>query len=407
MRVAGRASVGIHACRTQSTRQRAPRREAMRPLDDVTVVDLSLKLPGPYATKLLADAGAAVVSVEPPHGDYLGDPESAEYRETYRMLNEGKRSVTVDLKDDRGQQFVHDVVAEADVVIEGFAPGTAERLGVDYETLRGINDDLVYCSLSGYGQTGPRRSEPGHDLNYQAVAGFLDEDDPAPPKTPVADYGGATMLALAALVALWGRDRGGGGQYVDLAMFDVIASWNAVHAPWTTSDVVARDHDPVIGGEYPCYNTYETADGRHLALGAMERNFWVGLCEALDRPDLVDEQFATGGQDSDTYRELQEEFLQQPLDAWVDDLGEDIPVSPVQTTTEAVEDPQVAAREHLLTPDEQGEPALSFALPVAFSNVERGGSAASVAETLARAGYGADELAELADAGVVADRELD
>lgn len=377
----------------------------MEPLDDVTVVDLSLKLPGPYATKLLADVGAEVLSVEPPHGDYLGDPESDEYTETYRMLNDGKRSVKVDLKDDRGTAFVQDVVEEADVVVEGFAPGTAEKLGVDYETLQAVNEDLIYCSLSGYGQTGPRRNEPGHDLNYQAVAGYLDEDDPSPPKTAVADYAGATMLALAVLVALWGQDRDGGGQYVDLAMFDVIASWNAVHAPWPDSNMTRLDHDPVIGGEYPCYNVYETADSRHLALGAMERNFWLGLCEALDRPDLVDEQFATGGQESDAYVELQAEFHERPLDAWVEDLGETLPVSPVQTTTEAIDDPQVAAREHLLSVDEEtGDAGLTFGFPVAFQDELSAGDS-SLADTLARAGYADAELATLADADVVVDRE--
>lgn len=377
----------------------------MGPLDDVTIVDLSLKLPGPYATKLLADVGAEVLSVEPPTGDYLGDPESTEYTETYRMLNEGKRSVKVDLKDDRGTAFVQDVVAEADVVVEGFAPGTAEKLGVDYDALKAVNEDLIYCSLSGYGQTGPRRNEPGHDLNYQSVAGYLDEDDPSPPKTAVADYAGATMLALAVLVALWDRDRSG-GQYIDLAMFDVIASWNSVHAPWTHSDVTRLDHDPVIGGEYPCYNTYETANGRHLALGAMERGFWVDLCEALDRPDLVDEQFATGGQDSEAYRELQEAFRARPLEEWVEDLGDRVPLSPVQTTTEAVEDPQVAARDHLLSVDEEtGEAGLSFGFPVAFEDELSAGDS-SLEDTLARAGYSADELSTLEDDEVVVDREV-
>lgn len=378
----------------------------MRPLDDVTVVDLSMKLPGPYATKLLADAGAEVLSVEPPTGDYLGDPESEEYKQTYTALNRGKRSVKVDLKDERGQRFVQDVVAEADVVVEGFSPGTTERLGVDEDTLRAENEDLIYCSLSGYGQSGPRRDEPGHDLNYQAVAGFLDAEDPSPPKTAIADYGGATMLALAVLVALWGRDRGDGGQYIDLAMFDVIASWNSVHEPWVRSDVVERDHDPVIGGEYPCYNTYETADGRHLALGAMERGFWVELCEELDRPDLVDRQFATGGQESDAYQELQAEFRERSLDEWVEDLGESLPVSPVQTTAEAVDDPQVGARDHLHSIGEHtGESRLSFGFPVAFSDAEMGADDSSVDDTLEYAGYDAEALDRLATDDIVTERE--
>lgn len=378
----------------------------MQLLDNVTVVDLSLKLPGPYATRLLADLGAEVLSVEPPGGDYLGDPESTAYSETYAALNEGKRSVVVDLKDDRGQRFVQDVAAEADVVVEGFAPGTAEKLGVDHGTLGDRNEDLVYCSLSGYGQSGPRRDEPGHDLNYQGVAGFLDPEDPAPPKTPVADYAGATMLALAILVALWGRDRGGGGQYIDLAMFDVIASWNSVHAPWARSDEGPGDYDPVIGGEYPCYNTYETGDGRYLTLGAMERGFWTDLCDALDLPELVDEQFATGGQDSGAYQRLQAAFRTRPLAEWVGDLGEEIPVSAVQTTSEALADDQISARDHLVATDEgTGETLRAFGFPVAFSDIELGTRDQSVAATLEAAGYDAAKLGSLAADQVVTDRE--
>jgi crotonobetainyl-CoA:carnitine CoA-transferase CaiB-like acyl-CoA transferase len=378
----------------------------MRPLDDITVVDLSLKLPGPYATQLLADAGAEVLSIEPPSGDYLGDPASEEYKQTYAALNEGKESVMVDLKDDRGQAFVQDVAAEADVVIEGFAPGTAEKLGVDPETLRERNEDLVYCSLSGYGQSGPRRNEPGHDLNYQAVAGFLDPEDPKPPVTPVADYAGATMLAFAALIALWGRDRGGGGQYIDLAMFDVIASWNSVHVPWEQNDDEPTDYDPVIGGEYPCYNTYETSDGRYLTLGAMERNFWTSLCESLDVPELVDEQFATGGQDSEAYQRLQDVFETRTLDKWVEELGEELPLSAVQTMSEAIHDPQVEARDHLFAVDEQtGETARSFGLPVAFSDVEYGKADDSLDATLERAGYSAEEMDSLEADDVVTERK--
>ncbi|WP_336361479.1 CaiB/BaiF CoA transferase family protein [Haladaptatus sp. ZSTT2] len=378
----------------------------MQPLDDITIVDLSLKLPGPYATKLLADAGAEVLSIEPPGGDYLGDPESEEYRQTYAALNEGKQSILVNLKDERGQAFVQAVAAEADVVIEGFSPGTAKKLGVDPETLRAANEDLIYCSLSGYGQTGPRRNEPGHDLNYQGVAGFLDPDDPTPPKTAVADYAGATMLALSVLIALWGRNRGGGGQYIDLAMFDVIASWNSVHLPWVLSDDEPTDYDPVIGGEYPCYNTYETGDGRYLTLGAMERGFWVELCDSLDLPELLDEQFATSGRESDAYKRLQEVFKTRSLDEWVEKFGQELPVSAVQTTTEALNDPQVAAREHLVAVDEQtGEIVNSFGLPVTFSPLTGGEEGRALDETLDRAGYGADTLAELEASGVITHRD--
>ncbi len=380
----------------------------MQPLDDVTIVDLSLALPGPYATKLLAQAGAEVLSIEPPGGDHLGDPDSAEYTRTYENLNTGKRSMVVNMKDERGLAFVHDVVAEADVIVEGFSPGTAERLGVGPESLRAENEELIYCSLSGYGQTGPRRNEPGHDLNYQAVAGFLDLDDPKPPKTPVADYAGSTILALAILIALRGRDRGGNGQYIDLAMYDVIASWNSLHVPWAESNDVATDYDPLVSGEYPCYNTYETADDRHLTLGAMERGFWTQLCEVLDLPGLVDEQFAPGGRESDAYHRLQEQFRTRTLDDWIDEFGEELPIAAVQTTAEAINDPQVAARDHLLAVDERtGETALAFGLPVAFSDVELSSNDESVADTLSRAGYSHEDIESLEAADVVSDLGTD
>lgn len=377
----------------------------MQLLSDVTVIDLSLKLPGPYATKLLSELGAEVLSVEPPHGDYLGDPESSEYQAAYRGLNTGKQSFCIDLKDDRGQAFVQDVAAEADVVVEGFAPGTAERLGVDYETLRAINDDLIYCSLSGYGQSGPRSDEPGHDLNYQAVAGKIHSDDPRPPKTPIADYGGALILVVSVLATLWGRDRGSGGQYLDLAMFDVLASWNSVHYPWVAADEQETDYDPVIGGEYPCYNTYATGDGRWLAVGTMERHFWVDLCEALDVPELVDRQFAPGGRESEAYQELQAVFGTRTCQEWLDALGEELPVSPVQTTTEAVRDPHCLARSSLTESDDDGQVRLEpFGFPVDLDSGDGIGDGEPMQVTLERAGYDENELASLARADVVLER---
>lgn len=377
----------------------------MQLLSDVTVIDLSLKLPGPYATKLLSELGAEVLSVEPPGGDYLGDPDSEEYRAAYRALNEGKESYCIDLKDDRGQEFVQDLASAADVVVEGFAPGTAERLGVDVETLRGRNEDLVYCSLSGYGQTGPRSDEPGHDLNYQAVAGTLHPADPRPPTTPIADYGGALVLVVAVLAALWGRDRGSGGQYLDVAMFDVLASWNSVHHPWVAAGDDEPDYDPVIGGDYPCYNTYEAADGRWLAVGTMERRFWVDLCERLDRPDLVDRQFATGGRESQAYQELQSEFRRKSREAWLDELGEELPISPVQTTGEAVEDPQSLARSSITQQTADGERAPeSFGFPVAMDGETNQHQEHTLTDTLRQVGYDDEELASLAADSVVVER---
>lgn len=137
------------------------------------------------------------------------------------------------------------------------------------------------------------------------------------------------MLVIAILATIRTRDRGGDGQYLDFGLFEVLASWNRWNDPWAESDVTEFDRDPLVGGEYPCYNTYETADGRYLTLGIMEPKFWEELCERLDRPDLVDGQFDTGRSNSGTYQEIQAEFEQRPLEEWVDRLSSDLPIAAV------------------------------------------------------------------------------
>lgn len=156
----------------------------MQPLDDITVIDVSLTLPGPYATSQLQQLGAEVVSVEPPHGDPLRHREPLGPNGQgglYEMLNEEKQTASIDLKDERGKQLLLDMAAEADVFTEGFRPGVVDDLGIGPDTLRAENPDLIYCSLSGFGQTGPRRDQPAHALNYEGLAGLLDPDDPSCP----------------------------------------------------------------------------------------------------------------------------------------------------------------------------------------------------------------------------------
>jgi crotonobetainyl-CoA:carnitine CoA-transferase CaiB-like acyl-CoA transferase len=374
----------------------------MQPLDDITVIDLSLTLPGPYATWVLSELGADVVSVEPPDGDPIRhwEPSLPDSRsEVFAMLQESKETVAIDLKDERGRDLLAAMSDDADVVVEGFRPGVVDSLGVGPETLRERNPDLIYCSLSGFGQTGPRADQPGHSLNYEGLAGLLDPKDPSLPGYPVADFAGAQMLVIAVLAALRGRDRGAGGRYVDLGLYEALASWNAWNAPWADRDD-GPSREPLVGGEYPCYNTYETADGRYLTLGVMEPPFWETLCERLDRPDLVDAQFETGGTDSDAYRELQGEFEQRPLDAWLDRLGGDLPVGPVRSPAEAMTDPQLDAREHAVAVDGRtGDLARTFDLPVTFSEpAAEGGDEPAKSDSAGRSD-GADRpgVAGLAD----------
>jgi len=339
----------------------------MQPLDDIRVIDLSLTLPGPYATSVLEQLGADVVSVEPPNGDALREwaPSHPESRgEVFAMLQAEKTTVSLDLKDDRGRELLADMAADADVFVEGFRPGVVDDLGVGPSTLRARNPDLVYCSLSGFGQTGPRADQPGHSVNYEGLAGLLDPENPTLPGYPVADFAGAQMLVIAVLAAIRGRDRGGGGQYIDLGMYEVLASWNSWNAPWAAADD-DLGREPLVGGEYPCYNTYETADGRYLTLGVMEPPFWETLCERLDHPELTDAQFDTGGTESEAYQTLQATFRKRPLADWLDVLGDDLPVGPVRSPAEATTDEQLDARGHAFAVDgATGEVAEKFDLPI-------------------------------------------
>jgi alpha-methylacyl-CoA racemase len=377
----------------------------MQPLDDITVVDISLTLPGPYATNLLGQLGAEVVSITPPGSDPVdgrGPTLADGHSELFASLNRGKRTLALDLRDERGRDLLVDIVGEADVFVEGFRPGAVEDLGVGPETLREHNPALVYCSLSGFGQTGPRRDQPAHSLNYEGLAGLLDPDNPGMGQFPVADFAGAQLLVIAILAALRARDRGVGGQYIDLGLYEALAHWNVWNAPWARSDASDHRSDPLVGGEYPCYNTYRTADDRHLTLGIMEQTFWADLCDRLDRGDLVDSQFDTGGEDGETYRELQEVFQTKPLSAWVDRLSGDLPVAAVRGPADALADKQCRARDHVFAFDTQtGETVREFGFPVSFADDYE--PTDDETDLLASAGYDAATLDELRAADVLTD----
>src|SRR3954447_22712837 len=251
-------------------------------LAGLRVLDLSVWRPGPYATQLLAEIGADVVKVEPPGGDPMRS-----YPELFASLNANKRSVVLDLKSDTGRARALELAARADVVIEGFRPGVAARLGVAYDDVRAVNGSVVYCSLSGMGQRGPLALAPAHDLNYQAWAGALRQEggEPVTGKLPIADLAGGVFAAFAICAAVVRRERSGEGEYIDVSMSDVLASWTGAVAPR------AEGADPAARG-VPGYGLFETADGDHIALSIItEDHFWSGLCRVLNLDDASELSF--------------------------------------------------------------------------------------------------------------------
>jgi crotonobetainyl-CoA:carnitine CoA-transferase CaiB-like acyl-CoA transferase len=324
-------------------------------LHGVRVLDLTRLLPGPVCTLYLADLGADVIKVEDTGaGDYARalDAPPGETSAFYRAVNRNKRSVAIDLKDARGREAFVALARNADVVVESFRPGVMRGLGVDAQVLLASNPRLVFASISGYGQDGPRAAKAGHDINYLGYAGVLDQTGVAggPPalcNLQIADLlGGAASAAIAILGAVIGAMRTGLGRVVDVAMADASLAHNifALHGLSQRGRVVPRGEDLLTGG-VPCYGIYPTRDNRWLAVGALEPKFWRLLCETLGRVDLVPFGLSGGADGSRTRESLERIFAAEPLSHWTRRFADvDCCVTPVLTLAEALDDPQFRAR---------------------------------------------------------------
>ncbi|MDH3213025.1 MAG: CoA transferase [Myxococcales bacterium] len=327
----------------------------MMALGKLRVIDLSRHAPGPYCTMLLADFGADVVVVEQPPGSGRRVEEELGVSARARAFNpvgRNKRSIVLDLKDPNAREACLRLIDRADVVVEGFRPGVSRRLGVDYATVRSRNPRAVYCSVSGYGQTGPYATRVGHDLNYISLGGALGMtgwpgEPPAIPVNLIGDYAaGGLYAAFAILAAVVAREASGEGQYVDMAMSDgVLALAGQAVSDYFTTGTPPRPGRYFLNGALPCYNVYETADGKWLSVACMEPWFWKRLCERLGCEAFGEQQF-----DEERFPEifafLRARFREKNRDAWFEELGSDeVCVAPVYALDEAVADPHVRARD--------------------------------------------------------------
>jgi alpha-methylacyl-CoA racemase len=348
------------------------------PLAGIRVLDLTRLLPGPVCTLHLADLGADVIKIEDTRaGDYARaiGAVPGKLSAFYRLVNRNKRSLALDLKDARGHAAFLALARGADIVVEGFRPGVMTALGLDYPVVAAVNPRIVYCSLSGYGQDGPRAQAAGHDINYLGYAGVLDQTGvrgglPALSNVQIADLlGGATTAAIGILAAVVGALRTGRGRYIDVAMADASFAQQifALAALEENGRLDARG-DALLTGGVPCYGVYPTQDGRFLAVGALEEKFWRALCVAIGRPDLIAGQFARGAEGDRVRAELEAIFARASRADWVDRLaGVDCCVTPVLTLAEALADPQFAARKMIVA---DGEGLRQFAPPFKLSDHE-------------------------------------
>lgn len=394
-------------------------------LEGLRVLDLSRLLPGGFCSLLFADAGADVIKVEDTGaGDYVrwsppyyGD-ESQQALGTrsalYLALNRGKRSIRLDLKADAGREALLRLAEDADVLLESFRPGVLDRLGCGYEALRERNPRIVYCAITGYGQTGPNTGRAGHDTNYLALGGLLGLTGQAcgPPVQAagqIADLGGGALMgAFGILAALRERERSGQGQLVDVSMTDGAQSWLAmVAAAFLADGRVPRRGEEVLNGGIACYLPYECADG-WVSVGALEPKFWRAFCDGVGREDLVEHQFARPG--SEGHAQVAEVFRARTKAEWAAFNDEhDCCIEPVLDLDEALASELTREREMVVALEQPGIGTVRLlGIPVKLSRTPGDATRPApalgehTAEVLAEAGFATAEVESLVASGAAA-----
>ena len=396
------------------------------PLEGLKVLELVRVPPGAFCTMMLADMGAEVVKIETPVGATPEQMAQAERRAAFQFVNRNKRSIAINLKQSDGQKLLHQLAADADVLVEGFRPGVMARLSGDYETLKRVNPRLIYCSLSGYGRDGPYRDQPAHDINFLSIAGVLNligEPDRPPviPLNLIADYAGASLHGVAGiLLALLARQRTGCGQLVDVSYLDtslVLLATTPMMQDFLCNGTDSRRGTGLAGGSYPHYTTYETADGKALAVGCTGAEQWDAFCKTIGLgasaavgPDEAHPDRTADGATQATRAAVQVVLRRKTRDEWFAIFRDkQVSAAPLNAVDEAFDDPQVLARQmavNMVHP--RHGPVRQAGIAIKLSDTPgsiRGAGPAlgeHTDEVLRALGYDETRRAELRQAGTVA-----
>lgn len=351
------------------------------PLTSLKVLDFSTLLPGPYATMLMADMGAEVLRIEAPNRVDLikvMPPFDGKFGTAFSYLCRGKETLQLDLKQDGAVEKVKELVKSYDVVIEQFRPGVMDRLGIGYETLKKINPKLIYCAITGYGQTGPYKDRAGHDINYLSISGVSShcgraDSGPPPMGIQIADVaGGSHHAVMGVLAAVIERQQTGEGQFVDISMTDAAFAMNAMSGAAALAGKLEQKPETSLlnGGSF--YDYYQTSDGRWLSIGSLEPQFSARLCDTLD---LASMKSFTLSQKPEHQQELKSaikaKIAEKTLTQWQEVFaGQDACVEPVLTISEAAEHPQLKARGMVIEVDRgDGSKQRQIGLPIKFGKV--------------------------------------
>ncbi|MCM3359480.1 CaiB/BaiF CoA-transferase family protein [Psychrobacillus sp. MER TA 171] len=349
-------------------------------LNGLKILDFSTLLPGPFATMMLADMGADVIKIEAPNReDFLKhiEPKDGEVSATFAHLNRSKRSLAIDLKLAESKDIIYRLIEEYNIVIEQFRPGVMDKLGIGYEKLKEINPKIIFCSITGYGQTGPLRNRAGHDINYLSIAGVASysarkNQAPVPGGIQVADLAGGSMPAvIGILAAVYHRHSTGEGQHIDVSLTDVAFSLNAMYGPnFLVGGENPKEEEMLLnGGTF--YDYYETKDGRYFSVGSLEPKFQQKLCELLGDRNFIKLSNSNSKEDQQAFKEIvTKEFKARNFDEWISILGDDFDgcVEPVLSISETVQHPQILARNMVTTvPKSEGGEQQQIAFPIKFS----------------------------------------
>jgi crotonobetainyl-CoA:carnitine CoA-transferase CaiB-like acyl-CoA transferase len=377
-------------------------------LHGIKIVDLSIQIPGPYCSMILGDLGAEVIKIEQPG---IGDFARA-LPHLFNGINRNKKSVILELKSPKGKEILYKLVAHADIVLEGFRPGVAKKLGIDYARLKGINPRIIYCSISGYGQDGPYKNISGHDINYQGVAGLLSltEDLQAGADLsglPLADIAGSMFAAISILTAIVDRAKTGRGQYIDVSMAAGVFSW-AGASLFTALKELNNSESLYI----PHYGIFQTKDDEFITLGIIhEQHFWENLCAVIDLGEMKNlnlmERIARR---EEIVSALQSAFMTKSREEWLSLLHEaDVPCGPVLTMEESFADPQIRHRQMVFELEHPVEGTIKQrAFPARFSDTELKRDmppplyGQHTDEMLTDLGYSKDDIKKLREEKVVA-----
>ncbi len=387
-------------------------------LQGLKILDFTTLLPGPFATMMLADMGAEVMKVESPYReDFIKHlkPSNGEVSATFAHLNRSKRSLALDLKKQEAKEIIYELVKEYDIVIEQFRPGVMQKLGIDYEKLKEINPAIIFCSITGYGQTGPYSNKAGHDINYLSIAGISSYSSrqgerPIPQGIQIADIAGGGMPAvIAILAAVYHREKTGKGQQIDISLTDVSFSLQAMDGPAYLAEGIEPKSEELLlnGGSF--YDFYETKDGRYFSVGSLEPKFQEMLCELLGDKSKIKLSRSQSKKAQEEFKHfVSTSFQQKTFTEWLTLIGNDFDgcVEPVLSFGEAVSHPQLQAREMIVpVPSNEGyEQQIAF--PIKFSSHKSIYRFAGVPtgthtnEILQEAGWSREEIQRFIELGV-------